>query len=626
MLAVRARAGDALTMTFEATLSADGGDSTRVWHDEVPFSRSDRSRPVRIIEIDLSPWAGRLVRFDVNGSVRVTRSPSASGGYVGCSAAVVDRAGATPVQLIGWRNEGHWPFHVGSIGPNSSVDYGDADSPFAYALEGPLWHVLRAREGAALRLQVMPLLPEDVELQLTDSNARSPTRADMTACSYSSERPTGPSRPPDVFIYLIDALRADHVGCYGYERNTTPYIDRFAEQAVVFEQAYSPAALTRPAVTTLLSGLHASSHGVFQWSHKIGEWTVLLPEVLQRAGYRSCCVSGNIHVSEASGLSDRFDHSAYAKLASPQWVNSQAAAFMTNAAADQPVFMYLHTLEPHAPYAPAPESIQLFDRGHAGTCDGSVEALLKARLTYPRLSEVDIEHLIDLYDAEIFDNDRGFGEFLELLRREGRFENALVVLAADHGEGFNEHGVMGHERMLNREVMHVPLIVKFPHGRFSGLREGGRASLVDVFPTVLSAVGLQPDAKHQLPGVDLQAQLSASALDSKRHVYAETLLPGLDLLAVMDSDGYKSVVALSGVEERRTAREAVGLWDIRSDPEETADLRDSLPVRAAYHEQLLARWLLEQTSQRAHITDGLAEPTELTERTKRELRALGYLE
>jgi arylsulfatase A-like enzyme len=288
--------------------------------------------------------------------------------------------------------------------------------------------------------------------------------------------------------------------------------------------------------------------------------------------------------------------------------------------------MYLHTLEPHAPYAPAPESTQLFDRGHAGACDGSVEELLKAGLVYPRLSEEDIEHLVDLYDAEIFDNDRGFGEFLELLAREGRFENALIVLAADHGEGFNEHGAMGHGMTLNREVMHIPLIIKFPHGRFAGLRETGRVSLVDVFPTVFSAVGLELDATRRLPGVDLQAQLSASSLDSTRHIYGETVLPGLDLLAVMDSDGYKSVVALSGLERRRTAREAVGLWDTQSDPGETADLRASLPVRAAYHEQLLARWLSEQASRRAHITEGPAASTGLTERTKRELRALGYLE
>ncbi|MCJ7749971.1 MAG: sulfatase-like hydrolase/transferase, partial [Armatimonadetes bacterium] len=298
-------------------------------------------------------------------------------------------------------------------------------------------------------------------------------------------------------------------------------------------------------------------------------------------------------------------------------------------------------MEPHAPYAPKPESLKLFDRGFEGQLDGSQKSINRAGRIRPKVSAEDVEHLLDLYDAEIYDADQGFADFLELLQKAGRLDNALIVFVADHGEGFNEHRTLGHGNTLNQEGMHVPLIIRYPDGEFAGIRVSERVSSIDVLPTLLAVLGIDPPMKYPLSG----RNITPAALDSspcpEAPIYAEVArYDGDDLVlaSVIDEDGYKRVLNTSrlrgmwpfrGVRPlwgMRATKESIGLWNTQEDVGEQLDLRSTNPVRAAYHEQLIARWLQEQRHWRDVLVREPAPPVELTDEMRKELRELGYLE
>ncbi len=290
--------------------------------------------------------------------------------------------------------------------------------------------------------------------------------------------------------------------------------------------------------------------------------------------------------------------------------------------------MYLHTMETHEPYDPRPEHYRLFDRGFKGRFDGSVAHMKDVPPVRPGLSEEDYGRLVDLYDAEILEADEGFGLFLDTLRSAGRFENSLIILVADHGESFGEHDTWGHAWTLNRQEMQVPLVIRFPGGRFAGVQVAEPVSLIDVMPTVLAAVGLRPELKYELVGSDLARAAEGVGKDANRRFCAETAFwdsNDLDLVGVIDEDGYKRVVDVSVLPRETATKESLGLWDTGADPDELKDLSESMPVRAAYGEQLLARWLVAQRRWRKELGAKPPPQVEMTPELRRKLLVLGYL-
>ncbi len=441
-------------------------------------------------------------------------------------------------------------------------------------------------------------------------------------------RPPNPARAarPDVFIYLIDALRPDHLGCYGYPRGTSPNIDAFAREATRYQQALTPVTWTRPSVASMLSGMYPMVHGAIHDTDGLAEWPLLLPEILHQAGYATGCYTTNLQVGEAFGFDQGYDEFVLRHFAGARWVNSQAARFLAKFGRHRPAFLFLHTIEPHDPYAARAESRELFDRGYPGSCDGSAEGLNAAGRVNPDLSADDIAHLIDLYDAEIYDADRAFGEFLQMLKRSGRFEDALLILTADHGEAFAEHDTLSHGRSLNVEEMQVPLIVRFPGGRHSGMEVAERVSLLDVLPTVLAEAGVRPRLDYALAGRELPPL--ARRPPEPEPFYAELSQFGgneIDLAAVIDEDGFKRTVDLSAPPRETAAGKSLGLWDTRRDPREKVDMSADLPARAAHGEQLIARWLVEKKRRRETAAAGPLPKVELSETMRQQLRDLGYL-
>jgi arylsulfatase A-like enzyme len=312
-----------------------------------------------------------------------------------------------------------------------------------------------------------------------------------------------PSRPL-VVVYLVDTLRADHLPLYGYPRNTAPELTRLARDGVVFDQAIAPSSWTKPSVASLFTSLLPRDHGCLQFYAPLDRSLVTLAEMLRPAGYVTGAVVANpILVSEAAAFGQGF--SVFAAAREPLEAEGVVddALRILDRSEGLPLLLYVHTMDPHAPYdAPTP-----FDRlfpasprpspSGAGAVDAG---------DAPGLDEVVRE-----YDGEIAYGDREFGRLIRELERRGLYEDALVVFLADHGEELGERGTLGHGHSLFDELVRVPLVVKYPGGRYAGRRVARQVQMVDILPTVLAAAGVRvPDG---LAGRPLEESVSGPRVE-----------------------------------------------------------------------------------------------------------------
>jgi arylsulfatase A-like enzyme len=314
----------------------------------------------------------------------------------------------------------------------------------------------------------------------------------LAGCRSASVRPTR----PNVVVYLVDTLRSDHLGVYGYERDTSPALDAFARDAVVFDRAYSPSAWTRPACASLLTGLNPQKHRAMTREDTLGAEVELLSEYLQALDYRTAGVVSNPNVIALWGFDQGFDWfeevPAATHHARADAVN-EAVFRRLKTLGTGPFFLYVHTMDPHGPFDPPPPFDAKYPRH-------GKRAISPSRIM-PDTPRSVVEDAVSAYDGEIAFNDLHFGRLLDRLKADGLYESALVVFAADHGEELHDHGHGGHGHTLFQEVVRVPLLVKLPANAHAGRRVETPVSLIDVVPTVLGLLGVEhPDG---LEGVDL---------------------------------------------------------------------------------------------------------------------------
>ena len=293
---------------------------------------------------------------------------------------------------------------------------------------------------------------------------------------------------PNVVIIVIDALRQDHLPMYGYARNTSPFLARLARQSAVFD-AMSPTSWTKPAVASLLTGLHPVRHQAFGRTDLVPPDVVTLPELLSENGYRCFGITANAWISAQNGFLPGFrtlDVIGPTQPLSPanaQLVNLTALPRIRNARS--PFFAYVHYVDTHLPYRPAvswdgkplpPDQRQSISELDLQTAEP---------LNRP---EATLRRAVDLYDGGIRQVDAAIEDVFKVLRQRGDLDNTIVIITADHGEEFQEHGRMGHGHSLYQEVIRVPMLISGPGVR-PGVRKG-IATLVDVVPTLVDILGL----------------------------------------------------------------------------------------------------------------------------------------
>ena len=290
---------------------------------------------------------------------------------------------------------------------------------------------------------------------------------------------------PNVLIVLVDTLRQDHLGCYGYARDTSPNIDALGADSVLFADLVPQSSWTRPSVASLLTCCYPSTHGASDRDSVMRSGLPSLGEALRAAGYESHAFMSNGTCLPVWGVGDEFDRvldlvETKAPNSDDADVIDPAIATLRNVAG-RPWFMYVHLMGPHSPYTPPPPFDQKF---RSPETPGS---------EHDRL----VRGLLDGYDGEIAYTDHQLGRMLSELRDLGLYDDTVIVLLADHGEQFYEHGDCGHGCSLFVEELNVPLLVKLPISAHAGERCEALVECVDIGPTILEAVEAPLDARFQ---------------------------------------------------------------------------------------------------------------------------------
>ena len=382
---------------------------------------------------------------------------------------------------------------------------------------------------------------------------------------------------PDVILILIDTLRQDALGCYGHPDDPTPAIDAFAKEGTRFDQAISASGWTLPSAASILTGTWPSIH------HARGKKSRLTPispdvvmgsELLQRAGYRTLAVTNAAFLSPVLGLDrgfDEFDHRhAYNREIRRADQSVLDALALLDRAGDQPVFLLLHLFDPHLDYDPPEEFAFRFSEGRTTPPPPlSMKACLDLCGEGDQLDREAVAYVRALYQAEVAFVDTQVGRFLEELKRRGRYEDALILLTADHGEEFFDHQSFEHGHSLYEELVRVPLVIKWP-GAGRPARSVVEAALptLDLMPTIFEAAGLEPP--ESFAGRSL-APLARGEPDAERLVFSEATLYGPERMSLRRGT-HKAIATYV-----RDRLPVIEIFDLERDPGEQTNLAPTSP-------------------------------------------------
>jgi arylsulfatase A-like enzyme len=474
---------------------------------------------------------------------------------------------------------------------------------------------------------------------------------------------------PNILLLVLDSVRAGNMSCYGYERPTTPQLDRLvAEQGTIFEQAISVGCWTLPVHASLFTGLYPSAHGVTLAKDALPEDSPTLARRLRELGYRTACFSNNPYISDSTGLTQGFDtvedlwrntrlHGAERSRAStrlkqlerrggparalaraarllkrPQSVlktwrrwrsHADSGAKHTHerirewlASKDDtaPFFIFVNYMESHEGWKsherynpPRP-----YNRRFLG---GRVSFWRVARLTSTKSGaskqrrEKDLEITRALYDGALSYLDDQLAELMNHLDSIGVLDDTVVIVASDHGDSLGEHGHVGHRLYLYEQLVHVPLIIRFPRRFARGKRVPHLVGLCDLHPTILELAGDAASGSS-----DFKSLLTGDGAGSHEFVVAENSAPkSLDnvTMRMVRDERFKYIASSNG---------RVELYDLAEDPGETRNLADSQAVIEMKMTERLKEWEGALDPRRID-TDEAAYDEETMER----LRGLGYV-
>ncbi len=369
--------------------------------------------------------------------------------------------------------------------------------------------------------------------------------APQELASQSSQKP----RPRSVLFYLIDTCRADHWSANGYGRPTTPFLEEFAARGVRFENCFSQAPWTKPSVATILTSCYPTVTGMHRLLDQLDHGFVTLPEALRGAGWYTAGFSANPLMGRLSNYNQGFRRFQDATFVIPDGDCIHYASGSAKALNKQvlpwieknqewPFFLYVHSVDPHEEYEPAPEYLALFaDPAFEPEYRRQWQALLDAKAIkvanhctreHFEQTGVAIEPFIEygrkLYDADIRANDDEIARVVDALRDRGQLEDTIVVVTADHGEEFMEHGGTSHAFLLFNELIHVPLVIVAPGLLPEGSVVKEPVQLLDLYPTLIDLLGVA--APDGLQGKSFAPLLRGGAGDGRAILSENHEVPG----------------------------------------------------------------------------------------------------
>ena len=389
-----------------------------------------------------------------------------------------------------------------------------------------------------------------------------------TAADPSGEEEL-PKRP-NIIMYLVDTLRGDHLGCYGYDRLVSPNIDTLAGDSILFENAVAQAPYTWASVASLMTGLGVPTHRITRLKDSLPGEAITLTEFLGATAYNNTAIITSPALKEA-GVDQGFDAVEFMRdVDAPERIRQ----WLADKSEEQPFFLYVHTGEPHDPYD-APDR---FRRSFAGVAQA----------------------------------DERFGLLIEELKKRKLYEDTLIIFLSDHGEELYDHGSWAHGKTLYSEVLNIPLIVKLPSSaRMKGQRRRDLAQHIDVVPTILDYLGIEMP-KH-LEGISLlPAVFRKQDSHQTRRVFSY-VADGVEAGASVIDFPWKFIWnSVTGPNEQ--------LFNVEMDPREKTDLFSENPLRAKYLKAMIKAHALAPSA--------ALEPGEavLDEDLLRKLKSMGYVQ
>ena len=426
------------------------------------------------------------------------------------------------------------------------------------------------------------------------------------------------ARRPNIIVLLVDVLGAEHLGVYGYERPTSPQIDRFAADCVVFTQAIAQSTFTKTSVASLFTGLYPYRHGVYRGdkqdtadrvtSDVLGADLTTLAEALRERGLVTAAWVHNAHLRAYLGFDQGYldYHDQPGRI--PK-IRESYRAWRARLGRVDPFFAYFHFIDLHGPNRPEPPYAGRF--GHYSDAWSSLPeegytALMKAIRAGEKVPDAaGAAQLRADHDAVLLQVDADLGRLLDDFKAEGIYDDSLIVLTGDHGEAFMQHGIVGHSWIPHEELIRVPLLVKLPGSRHAGRRVHGQVRLVDLAPTLVEFAGGR--VPPGLDGTSLMPFLGDQP-------------PGAGSAALAVSE-HGSTVALRS-ERWKYIRLRDGhelLHDLTADPAEQRNVIEAHPGEAQGFAEIARR--IDQARKDRQADEAVLDPD-----TVEALRALGYLE
>lgn len=459
--------------------------------------------------------------------------------------------------------------------------------------------------------------------------------------SETSARKPAFEAPSRVFLIVVDTLRADHLGTYGYPRDTSPFLDPLAAEGVVFERAIAQWPKTGSSMASMFTGRYPQTTGMtHKAAIKLPEGYDTLPELFHDNGYTTLAVLGNAVLSSELGWNQGFDefiepwNLAEVPPKTPlQWRELLGADRITDAgirlleahAQDPKLFVWMHYLDPHAPYV-LPKGVEnpfLEDEHYTGE--------RKIGKWFPKQEILDqrqeLDYYIAQYDANVRVVDEGIQNFLAKARELGLLEDALVVFTSDHGEGLGDHRELKHGRLPYNSSTQVPLFFWYPSGIEGGRRIDRPVELLDLYPTFRDLIapervieGLEGSSLLDFlrPAREASTQKTLGDPDAFRYAFSSSGSHGWMYFRTIQSQKWKLVYHPDRAQ--RGLPLTYELYDLEADPGETRDLIDEQRNQARALRNDLFAWMKEPET--ASKSD---EETDQSEKTLEALKALGYL-
>jgi arylsulfatase A-like enzyme len=414
----------------------------------------------------------------------------------------------------------------------------------------------------------------------------------------------------NLMIFLFDAANASHVGAYGYSRRTTPVIDSIAATGVLWKNAFSQAVSTLASTGTLFTGVLPDVHHVLHKPTALHERFKTMAECFRDNGFETAIFTANPNASGMAGYDQGFNYVWEEHSGGP--VSAREMVPFVNTWLDRvrnrQFFAYIHFREPHEPYDPPPEALAKFT--------SAPDFKLPYFEAFRPPDEADgIQKVITAYDANLSFGDEEFGRIIQRLKENGLFEKTIILIIADHGEAFWAHGKQGHNSQVYDDMIHIPMIMRFPRSAdLQGVKPERLVGTIDLFPTFADLF-----------------QFSRKGV----HLSGESLLP---ILVHRDNDPDRMIVSQTSSQDAYSLRSSEfkyicypsqknppEFYHLTLDPGEKDNAIADYPVLSSYYRETLLKVIEHSKSLKALVNSGPERTAVIDTETEEELRALGYV-